>query len=117
MENIVLSSNLLNESQLEVHYDYLRIAFEFVIENNDKVVNTIISPNQTNELITHLAGCLKEINEPIELLSSQNYLLEALQGLMIRYKSLVDSGDCGFWKAEEEIEYITAQSAIEKALK
>ena len=117
MENIVLNSNLLNESQLEVHYDYRRIAFEFVIENNDKVVNTIISPNQTNELITHLAGLLKEINEPIELLSSKNDLLEALQGLMKEYKSIADSGDCGWWKAEDQEKYIIAEKAIEKAIK
>lgn len=44
-------------------------------------------------------------------------LLEALQSLMKQYKSIADSGDCGFWKAEEQDVYISAQKAIEKALK
>lgn len=52
-----------------------------------------------------------------KLIASAPSLLEALQGLMKEYKSIADSGDCGWWKAEEQEKYIIAQKAIEKAIK
>lgn len=42
-------------------------------------------------------------------------LLEALQGMLERYVSLVNSGDAGFWDCETEPEVIAARAAIAKA--
>ena len=41
---------------------------------------------------------------------------EALRGLMAAYKEIADSGDAGFWKAEETPEYQSAEAAL-RALK
>jgi hypothetical protein len=35
----------------------------------DNVYSVYLSSNQINELISHLAQCLKDINEPIEILN------------------------------------------------
>lgn len=56
------------------------------------------------------------ISENAKLKAINAELLEALQTLTTRYKELVDSGDCGFWDAEKEPEYISAIAAINKAL-
>jgi hypothetical protein len=42
-------------------------------------------------------------------------LLEALQGLLTKYCSLVKSGDAGFWNPETEVEVKTARAALAKA--
>jgi len=39
-------------------------------------------------------------------------LREALSGLMGAYKAVADSGDAGFWKAEETPEYQAARAAL-----
>lgn len=57
-----------------------------------------------------------EIEANAKLIASSPNLLEALQNLMKEYKSIADSGDCGWWKAEEQEKYINAQKAIQKAI-
>ena len=51
-----------------------------------------------------------------KLISAAQDLLETLQGLMKVFKSIADSGDCGWWVAEEQDAYIEAKKAINKAL-
>ena len=38
----------------------------------------------------------------------------ALIMLLEKYKSIADSGDCGWWKAEEQDDYIEAQKELKK---
>lgn len=59
---------------------------------------------------------IAEAKANAKLIAAAPCLLSALQGLLKRYKELVDSGDCGCWKAEEEQEYIDGVNAINKAL-
>ena len=40
-------------------------------------------------------------------------LREALEGMLDRYVSLVNCGDCGNWNPEEEPEVIAAREALE----
>ena len=47
-----------------------------------------------------------------KLVHSSRLLMEALQEIMKEYKSIADSGDCGWWDAEEQDCYIIAQKAI-----
>ena len=43
-----------------------------------------------------------------------NRLRTALSGLLYRYRSLVNSGDCGFWDPETERAVIEARFALEQ---
>jgi hypothetical protein len=49
------------------------------------------------------------------LIAASPELLTALDGLLKRYVGLVESGDAGFWDAEEEEEVILARKVIAKA--
>lgn len=67
------------------------------------------------ELYQACTGCLMEAlyahpPQPSETVA------EALSGLMEAYKEIADSGDAGFWKAEETPEYQAAVAAL-RALK
>ncbi|MEM8183988.1 hypothetical protein Q4R69_19910 [Morganella morganii subsp. sibonii] len=50
------------------------------------------------------------------LIAAAPDLLDALIGLLDSYKTLVDSGDAGFWKLEDTTEGRAARQAINKAL-
>lgn len=50
-----------------------------------------------------------------KLIAAAPDLLEALEGLLDRYTSLVSCGDCGYWNAEVEEEVIASRAAIAKA--
>lgn len=56
-----------------------------------------------------------ELEANMQLYAAAPDLLEALQEMMKAYKEIADSGDCGWWKAEEQDEFIKAQKAINKA--
>lgn len=63
------------------------------------------------ELYQACTGCLMEAlyahpPQPSETVA------EALSGLMEAYKEIADSGDAGFWKAEETPEYQAAVAAL-----
>lgn len=49
------------------------------------------------------------------LMASAPDLYEALSGLLKRYVSLVNSGDCGFWNPKKEAEVINSRKALTKA--
>ena len=49
------------------------------------------------------------------LIAAAPELLEALETMVSRYVELVESGDCGFWDAEDEDQIINARKAIRKA--
>jgi len=51
-----------------------------------------------------------------KMIAASPTIYNALKNLLKRYKELVDSGDCGFWDAEKEQEYIDGINAINKAL-
>lgn len=53
--------------------------------------------------------------EDATLVAAAPDLLAALDALLKRYSSLVNSGDCGNWNPEEEEEIIAARAAIAKA--
>ena len=57
-----------------------------------------------------------EAERHANLISASPELYNALAKLLKHYKELVDSGDCGFWNAEDEKEYIEGINAINKAL-
>jgi hypothetical protein len=44
------------------------VEFCMSTDQEKSVTSTWLTPNQVNELINHLAQCLRSINEPIELL-------------------------------------------------
>ena len=87
------------------------IEVKIYVYDTDSTNYFYITPNQTNELITHLVGYLKEINEPIELLYTQDYLLDALQYTLKQLKGL----DMNNPTEKNIIE--KCEKAIEKALK
>lgn len=75
---------------------------EFMIQNGQESMN-----------VMQIADAF---SEAAYLCSVAPDLLEALQCLMKEYKQISDSGDCGFWKAEEQAEYILAEKTLKKAL-
>lgn len=58
-------------------------------------------------------GAVTESNA--RLIAAAPDLLVALSDLLNHYVKLVESGDAGFWDAEQEPEVITARAAIAKA--
>ncbi len=59
------------ETELEIGSFDNDKEIELCITKYDESVYTFISPNQANELINHLAECLKSINEPVDLLNER----------------------------------------------
>lgn len=51
----------------------------------------------------------------VRAVNSHDELLEAAKFMCKVYKSLADSGDAGFWKAEDQKEYSDLMEAIQKA--
>lgn len=49
------------------------------------------------------------------LIAAAPDLLEALNGMLEAYESLVNCGDCGYWDVEKDKEVIVARAAISKA--
>ncbi len=66
-----------------------------------------IGPHYQGDLCASLADA--------KLIAAAPELLEALAGLVARYKALVNSGDCGLWNADDEHEIKAAMDAIAKA--
>lgn len=58
-------------------------------------------------------GGLQEANA--RLIAAAPELLQSLNEILSLYVSLVESGDAGFWNAEQEQEVIFARSVIAKA--
>lgn len=58
---------------------------------------------------------IDEADANTTLASSAPDLFEALEGLLDRYTSLVNCGDCGYWNPEAEEEVIASRAAIAKA--
>lgn len=52
---------------------------------------------------------------PRQLADQRAELLEALRQIVTRYVELVNSGDCGSWNPENELEVMDARAAIAKA--
>ncbi len=49
-----------------------------------------------------------------ELSQGNEELVKALKGMLEMYVDMVESGDCGFWDAEEVEEVIAARAALGK---
>lgn len=65
------------------------------------------------EIENHIAS--KEAWANAHLIAASPELRDALDRLLARYVGLVESGDAGFWNAEEEDEVIAARAALAKA--
>lgn len=52
---------------------------------------------------------------PQQLADQRAELLEALRQIVTRYVELVNSGDCGSWNPEKELEVVDARAAIARA--
>jgi len=50
-----------------------------------------------------------------KLIAAAPDLLEALEKLLFNHICLVESGDCGKWNVEEEVEVIAARKVISRA--
>lgn len=59
----------------------------------------------------YIDGFIAGANDMLPIIKE---LGEALQILMKEYKALADSGDCGWWLAEEQDEYKQSQTTLNK---
>jgi hypothetical protein len=63
-------------------------------------------------LATHRVDDVDMTEADAILLASAPVLRNALQRMVDRYVSLVNSGDCGFWNPEDESDVIAARNAL-----
>ena len=79
---------------------------------------TMISPHRTAplaEMVTWSDINENEMMANVNLMISAPDLYEALDGMLNRYTTLVNSGDAGFWNPETDAEVIAARAALARA--
>lgn len=91
---------------------------EFIKQDNrngifypgDETLCRVITPFQTLNSPVHTWQTLLDAFEIV--LTRDKDVIEALKGLLDRYVGLVESGDAGFWDAEQEDCVIKARAAL-----
>jgi hypothetical protein len=82
-----------------------------IVQSENKDAIAVVYSGELNPVLDSEA---MEANA--KLIAAAPELLEALQAMMCVYKEIADSGDCGWWEAEEQENYKYAMSIINKAL-
>lgn len=78
---------------------------------------TLVSRIETGFAVAEMRNVhfREEAEANARLIAAAPELLEALQTFLTEYVQLVESGDAGFWNADEEEKVIAARAAIAKA--